>query len=282
MLVARRDPPFHSGAYEAAHPPGHTAAQAVQAPHATRVMTALQIIGSVLAIPVGLASGYSIYHANFSAEARCQGLRANIISMLDKSVDASTLRMLVRRDVASFEGTCGAIDPDAVAAFKTLLASGKAPAPAHVAQPQAAQAKAIAPPKALPPAIAQVRPVKREQAVSDANWIASVRQALVHAPSAHDDDVTVARARVPAPPPLGELRGPVVAPAVAPAPAMPRAAAVAAAPKPPPDVAHPVPPASIPESVPAQQVAQSVMPQRRTGITGLIAEIPLLGRIVGR
>ncbi len=115
MLVARRDPPLYSGAHEVPHISGHHAAHA---PHATRFMTALQMIGSVLAIPVGLASGYSIYHANFSPEARCQSLRANIISMLDKSADASTLRMLVRRDVVEFEGSCGAVDPDAVAAFQ--------------------------------------------------------------------------------------------------------------------------------------------------------------------
>ena len=41
--------------------------------------------------------------------------------MLDKSTDASTLRMLVRRDVVTFETSCGAVDPDAVKAFKALL-----------------------------------------------------------------------------------------------------------------------------------------------------------------
>ena len=59
----------------------------------------LQVVGSLLAIPVGLASAYSIYRANFSADTTCQTLRANIVSMLDKSVDAGTRRMLVRRDV---------------------------------------------------------------------------------------------------------------------------------------------------------------------------------------
>ncbi len=117
MLAARRDPPFRSGAHEGSHFSG------AHAPHATpggaRLMTALQVIGSLLAIPVGLASGYSIYYANFSPEANCQNLRAGIISMLDKNADASTLRLLVRRDVAAFEGACGAVDPDAVAAFKT-------------------------------------------------------------------------------------------------------------------------------------------------------------------
>ncbi len=133
MLVARRDPPFHSGAHEASHASGLHLGHAA---HPTRFMTALQVIGSLLAIPVGLASAYSIYHANFSAEAQCQSLRGNIIAMLDKSADASTLRMLVRRDVEVFETTCGAVDPDAVAAFKMLLArKTAAPAPVSVVSP---------------------------------------------------------------------------------------------------------------------------------------------------
>ena len=85
----------------------------------------LQVVGSLLAIPVGLASGYSIYRANFSVETTCQSLRANIVSMIDKSVDAGTRRMLVRRDVETFEQTCGTVDPDATAAFKALLAADK-------------------------------------------------------------------------------------------------------------------------------------------------------------
>ena len=51
-------------------------------------------------------SGYSIYKSNFSAEASCQALRANIITMLDKKADASTLRMLVQRDLVTFERDC--------------------------------------------------------------------------------------------------------------------------------------------------------------------------------
>ena len=111
--------------------PGHPRLRGAvrrDAPRFAGLMTGLQIAGSLLALPVGLASGYSIYHANFSAEAQCQSLRGNIVSTLDKSADASTLRMLVRRDVAAFEASCGDVDPDAVAAFRTLFAARTQPA----------------------------------------------------------------------------------------------------------------------------------------------------------
>ncbi len=127
MLVARRDP-FHSDAHDAAYAQGAGVRSA--APKLARTVNMLQVVGSLLAIPVGLASGYSIYRANFSVDTTCQALRANIVSMIDKSVDASTRRMLVRRDVEKFEQSCGAIDPDATAAFKELLAADKAPVPA--------------------------------------------------------------------------------------------------------------------------------------------------------
>lgn len=306
MLTARRDPTFHPGAHDPSRSgrdihfmAGHSA------PGSSRFMTALQMIGSVLAIPLGLASGYSIYHSNFSTEAQCQSLRANIVSMLDKSADASTLRMLVRRDVASFESTCGSVDPEAVAAFKTLLASGK-PAP------QAAPARAVAPAKQIAheparplqeaakpapakPAVAEAKPAPRDAAVSDAKWVASVRGALIHAPAAQADAAeTPAAAPVPAPaqpaaPPISAPREPL-APALslAPpqaatqevAPALPPAASVAAAPAPAPPSNHPVPPVSIPDAVlapPATAVAQKPPP---SGIRGAIAEIPLVGRLV--
>lgn len=136
MLVASRDP-FH-GTHDV--PP---------APHAggriARTMSLLQVVGTVLAIPVGLGSAYSMYKNNFTAEASCQALRANIIQILDKSVDASARHMLVRRDVEAFEKTCGGVDPDAAAAFKGLLASDKtlvAAAPRRVeVQPKAAETK---------------------------------------------------------------------------------------------------------------------------------------------
>lgn len=92
----------------------------------SRVVSTVQIVGSLLAVPLGLASGYSMYKANFAPDTTCQNLRAGIIAMLDKNVDAATRRMLVRRDVSTFEETCASFDPDAHAAFKVLLAS---PAP---------------------------------------------------------------------------------------------------------------------------------------------------------
>jgi hypothetical protein len=92
-----------------------------------RMMGALQLIGTVLGIPVGLASAYSIYHANFSVDVSCQNLRVNIVSIIDKQIDPTARRMLVRRDVEKFEESCGGFDPDAEAAFKVLLASDAPP-----------------------------------------------------------------------------------------------------------------------------------------------------------
>ena len=292
---------LHPGVHDPAHA-GHS----VHGPGFNRFMTVLQVAGSLLAIPLGLASGYSIYHANFSVEARCQGLRANIISMLDKSADASTLRMLVRRDVADFETTCGAVDPDAVAAFKTLLASGKHAAPAVASAKQAVHEPArpvreAAKPAPAKPAVAEAKRARRDTGTSDANWVASVREALIHAPAARPEraegeelpaaDPAPVRPVAPPAAALRETRAPALSlapPTVAPAapvvrqaaPALPPAASVTAAPAPAPD--HPVPPASIPD--PAPMATASVPPAKpaHSGIRGIIADIPLLGRVVGQ
>ena len=120
MLVARREPPFHADP----HNPGPVdpgVYAAAKASKLTRFVTAIQLVGSLLAVPIGIASAYSFYRANFSPDTTCQNLRSGIIAMLDKSVDAATRRILVRRDVEAFEKTCGTVDPDATAAFKTLL-----------------------------------------------------------------------------------------------------------------------------------------------------------------
>jgi hypothetical protein len=272
MLSARRDP-FHPAVHYAAPAAAH-------APHATRFMTALQIIGSVLAIPVGLASGYSIYHANFSPEARCQGLRANIISMLDKSADASTLRMLVRRDVAAFEGSCDAVDPDAVAAFKTLLATGPALAAAVPAQaaplPAPPPKAAAATPAPAKPAQTVAKPARREAAASDANWLAAVRRALIHAPVTRAE---AAEASAVAPAAARPIAPQAHMPHATRAPALPPAASVATVPAPASD--HPVPPAPIPEAAPLPKPAATASAERHSGFSGLIAQIPLLGRVVG-
>ena len=148
MLVARRDPPFHVDAKDAAPPNPHVYPPP-RASRTARVVTAMQLIGSLLAVPIGIASAYSFYRANFAPETTCQNLRSGIISLLDKSVDASTRRMLVRRDVEEFEKNCGAVDPDATAAFKSLLAAEKTVAPAVAPAPTApkVQRTETAPPK---------------------------------------------------------------------------------------------------------------------------------------
>lgn len=249
MLVATRDPSLHPGAA----PPAGLGF--------IRLMNFLQVAGSLLAIPVGLASGYSIYHANFSVEARCQGLRGNIVSMLDRSADASTLRTLVRRDVKTFEQSCGAVDPDAVAAFKTLLAAGKPATSAAVAQ-----SSAPAPAKQVKPAAA-AKPVQRTAAGSDAKWLAGVRAALV---SHHAE-----------PPPVGRSEAARQAPPVALAPPLhavvtPVAAPVASASAT--EAGHPVPPALIPEMVSPPPL------QARSGyrLGALIAHVPLISGVFGR
>jgi hypothetical protein len=189
-------------------------------PAFTRFIAGVQILGTVLGIPLGLASGYSIYRANFSPEAKCGALRANIISMLDKNADASTLRLLVRRDVDTFEHSCGSVDPDAVAAFKTLLAKPTAVAAAPKAVKSVKEAKAVRPAKVemkvesrvekkADKKVAHAAPAehaaharqeaarhegvrvarvdeKAARAKADGNWLAAVRRALVeHAPVRH-------------------------------------------------------------------------------------------------
>src|SRR3974390_886532 len=79
MLVATRDPMPQHGQHNAS-------VQASAAHHGSRmgrVMLVLQLAGSFLAIPVGLASGYSIYRANFSPEITRQTPRTKIASMID-------------------------------------------------------------------------------------------------------------------------------------------------------------------------------------------------------
>jgi hypothetical protein len=267
----------------------------------------LQVVGSLLAIPVGLASGYSIYRANFSVDTTCQSLRANIVSMIDKSVDAGTRRMLVSRDVERFEQTCGATDPDATAAFKALLAADKpaAPVAAPVARrPDAppkelvrkaeppAQATAKLPAAASPPAAAAV--VRRDPAVSDGQWLDAVRQALVvhgaEPPTADTARAPVAPAAGPAQRPAQQEavlppQAPAVAapaPVVSPvAPALPPAASVATPLAPQADADHPVPPSMIPESAAAADAdAAKTDEQSHSRVRKWIAKIPLVNTVV--
>ncbi|MDI3471214.1 MAG: hypothetical protein OJF62_003277 [Pseudolabrys sp.] len=161
----------------------------------------VQLIGSVIGIPLALASGYSLYRANFSPESACQSLRAGIVSMLDKNADASTLRMLVHRDVVRFENECGAYDPDAVAAFRNLLAAERAPArhvetrPAIEAVVAKPAAKAEAPAKTEP---AKTEPAKREALAKSEAKPAVKSEAVVRHEPKTAAPVTVKREREPA------------------------------------------------------------------------------------
>ena len=268
MVVARRDPPLHVDARDAASP-NFSAYPAPKASKLARFVTVIQMTGSLLAVPVGIASAYSFYRANFSPETTCQSLRNNIVALLDKSVDVTTRRALVRRDVETFEKTCGTVDPDATAAFKTLLAVEKAAAPAAVApsapkvqhnetaaaknkvepRPQAPKQPVTAATPAVP------EPMRRDAVVSDTQWLDAVRQALV----THKETETAAPTpdsakpqAVPAPvvwpaprdtgsaPPAAAAAKSGTAPT---APAMPPTVAPVVAPAPGPSAAPPLPPA---------------------------------------
>ncbi len=286
MLVARRDPPFESGAHDDSRPvpPYHA-----HLPQQPRFMTALQVVATLVGIPVGLASAYSIYHSNFTDEARCETLRGNIVSMLDKSADASTLRMLVRRDVVNFESKCGAVDPDAVKAFKMLLAQKPAEVPPVARQPVREPMREVkqVPPKVAPvaavkpveakrvePTAAEAPPSTRDSEAADAKWIASVRDALIHTPAAH---AAVPPAPAPAAPThaLGQLRAaPEAPPAALVAPALPAPVPVAAPPAAVSPADHPVPPGEIPDTAPAAKPAE-------TSNHSWMSKVPILNRVVG-
>lgn len=287
MLVAKRDP-FHPDAHDASSSYGTGAG-----PHMgstsrfARTITVLQMVGTLLAIPVGIGSAYSMYQANFSAEATCKSLRGNIVRMLDKNVDAGTRHMLVRRDLEAFENTCGTVDPDATAAFKALLAAEKVTAPATTAsvprtepQPQevvrkAEPAPAVKPKQPATRAATVATEAPRDRAASDAAWLAAVRGALVN----HElRSASAATPTAPAAPPrmLGELHTPPAQPATTPlaAPTLPPPAAIAPVAAPQVDPDHPVPPAVIPEAA----SEPDAHPRSRFG--ELVAEIPFVGKTI--
>lgn len=300
MLVARRDPPFESGA----HGTHENVYAHLQHPRHSRFVSALQILGTLVAIPVGLATIYSVYHSSFTVEARCDTLRANIVSLLDKNADATTLRMLAGRDVTAFEAACSAVDPDAVKAFKHLLTMQHPPFPPP--PPQAAQepvkraAETVKPVPAPKPAVVDAKAVRTETKVSepkpadlkasakqeqsppsDENWVASVREALTHSPAQEDGPDAAAAAAAAssaapsqlAPPPraLGTLPTSLIPPE---APSLPPPVAVAAPPAPPPAADHPVPPGSIPEATLAEKPAE---PSNHSWMS----KVPILNRVVG-
>jgi hypothetical protein len=315
MLVARRDPPFESGAQNPLHPHMH-----MHMPRqSSRFGSALQIVGTLIGIPVGLATIYSVYHSSFTVEARCETLRANIVGLLDKSADASTLRMLVKRDVTTFDDTCGAVDPDAVKAFKHLLAARTTPAPqiapvapalppqqtAHEPVQKPVQkpvelVKQAAPPPQPAPAIVESKPVRSDAKTSDAKasdvktsdmkaadvkasdsgtsdekWVASVREALIHSPT-HDDAAGAAPSQ-PAPPPrvLGTL--PTLPPASLAPPAAPSLPAPVAV------AAPPAPPPAADHPVPPGSIPEAALADKpaETSNHSWMSKVPILNRVVG-
>jgi hypothetical protein len=308
MLVARRDPPSHGDPRDAASAEHHLF-PAARAPRLTRFVTVIQMVGSLLAVPVGIASAYSFYLANFSPETTCQSLRGGIVAMLDKNVDAATRRILVRHDVEAFEKACGSVDPDATAAFKTLLDVDKvrasarasvAPAPAvskmqHIeTAPKDAARKAEQRPQTVAKQPAQgtaagvTEIARRDAAVSDTQWLDAVRQALVtHKPEPAAEAVKARTLREPAaqPPPHEAVTTvPATDAAVAPnlAPTLPPAISIAPSSARPADADHPVPPGSIPNLAPAPERMAAAKSEEngRSRIRKWISEIPLLGSAV--
>jgi hypothetical protein len=305
MLVASRDP---------SHPVAHDVSRSQGiASRFGRAMGAVQIIGTLLAIPVGIGSAITMYRANFSIETTCQSLRGNIVAMLDKSVDATARHMLVRRDVETFESMCRTVDPDATAAFKALLAADKSAAPVAPAAARHIEPKLETVTRKFEPRLdvaTKEAPVKSSVAASEAAsvqrdasdviWVDAVRRALATPATAAlpmDIKVTAAKPLMPTevakpapvtqlPPvsasvsrdvrPADEVRTPamtIAAPLPVAAPALPPAAPLSIVPVQPAEDGHPVPPESIPDTVPVAK-AESHAPSR---LGALAARIPLVG-----
>jgi hypothetical protein len=282
MLSERRDPIFN---HETAAVPHSRYDATIEYQHASpssprfsRFVSTVQLLATMLGIPLGLASGYSIYHANFSPETTCGTLRTDIISMLNQNADATTLRRLVSREVASFEHSCGSVDPDAVAAFNKLLAK---PAVATASEQhvsalvkQAARRPAAKEDLVHHPTheVARVTATRsanrvadradaattRARREADANWLAAVRQALAeHRPATRAfaaEAPPMGTAPVEARPVDQPLGRSLLAPAqVHDAPLLPPATTVPGVPTPTreSDPDHPVPPALIPNVGPA-------------------------------
>ncbi len=272
MVVARRDPPIHVDAQDA---PAHLNPARGGKSKVARFITVIQMVGSVLALPVGIGSAYSVYRANFSPQTTCQNLRNNIVSMLDKGVDAATRRILVRRDIEAFERTCVTVDPDATAAFKKLLANDRpvSPAVAAPAEPKTPRSEAAskekkenskekeAPRKSESrPAVAAKAPANvpapsarpsQPEAVSDVQWLDAVRQALLtqkqdsssRSPELKPQGLPASAERAPA------IESKIPAPEIAPAEKAPSVAPAA-----PMQSAPPLPPAASIAPQPAPQI----------------------------
>ncbi|HZR73066.1 hypothetical protein [Bradyrhizobium sp.] len=276
MLATPPDPLHRTGAVDPSYPLPGRGFMPPRAPRGIRFITALQMLGSLLGIPVGLASGYSIYRANFSAETACQTLRANIVAVIDKKLDATTRRMLVRHDVEEFEKSCGTLDPDAKAAFQRLLTAEDS----SVARPAAVAARAPAP-EAFPKP--KVPPPKKTAAAapdtgSDAKWLDDVRRALqAHSADrpAADEPPEAANPASLSPPPNAGVAAMETPPPTGATPIAGTASAGAAFPAQLPAAEHPIPPAPIPLAASASNQNQA---QPRIG--DLVAQIPWLGPVL--
>jgi hypothetical protein len=232
MMTVRREPTFDVSPQDISAPLP-SAYHAPQGSGLSRWVNVIQLVGALVAVPVGLGSAYSLYRTNFVPESACEGLRASIVAMLDKNVDAGARRVLMRRDVETFERTCATVDPEATKAFKELLmVEKKAPALAAAPPPAAppklersvTPVKEVAPKEVAPKEVApkevarkpearsqqvgkQAAPAPAEPArpeVSDTQWIDAVRQAMAK----HHE-----QAPAEAPKALGTLPPPVARPA---------------------------------------------------------------------
>jgi hypothetical protein len=89
----------------------------------TKLVTTLNICGLLLAVPAGAAGLYTTYRANFSSEVECRALRSSILSELEMDVDAAVKQALVHKDVAEFEHSCAAGDPEGAGVLATAISN---------------------------------------------------------------------------------------------------------------------------------------------------------------
>lgn len=85
-----------------------------------KIAAALQLGGTLLALPAGIIGIYSTYQSSFSTEASCRTLRTAILSTLDKNIEAPAKRALVHKDLTEFERSCALTDTDAKAVFAAM------------------------------------------------------------------------------------------------------------------------------------------------------------------
>jgi hypothetical protein len=85
-----------------------------------------QLLGTLLAIPAGLAGSYAVFRSIRSGGVDCTDLRASIIGTMEKKIAPDAKRTLLRHDVESFDVHCGDEDPEARVVFDSALASPQA------------------------------------------------------------------------------------------------------------------------------------------------------------